>query len=423
MRRIELGLLACALTALMGCAQDLTVGPETTTRIGSTGGTATSHDGLLSLQFAQDALFVDTTISIRMIEESGTNGLAASGVYELSPSGLAFEGPVKITIDVPPLQEDLVIANFDGPVPVALPGAVYDPATGRATAELRHFSRYGLWRRWLCQDGGCPSPASSGPDGGIVPDTSPIFFNDATVPVIDVGTTPTLDGGFIPVPDGGFIPGPDGGFIPVPDGGFIPGPDGGFIPVPDGGFTPVPDSGLPLPPDAGFVVDGGLIFDSGISPPVDAGGLGYVLEVEPNDLSTTAHLIGTSGTILGAIAPAGDEDWFRVTLPTGTAYRISASTHTRLNDRSSCSGIDTLVSVYDDNQMLLSSNNDFNGTPCSRVDILAMGGQTIYLQVQEARTGQQAPYFLTVEAIATGLVSDGGVATDTGADASVPDVQ
>ena len=123
----------------------------------SEGGTVTSADGALTVEFPPGALPEDTEISIETVSDTdaATGGSPSLGnAYEVLPDDLVLERPARITMalalaetrDRVPLA-DVVMTNADGETQVA--GAqrlAVDLAEGalRVTAETRHFSTVNL---------------------------------------------------------------------------------------------------------------------------------------------------------------------------------------------------------------------------------------------------------------------------------------
>lgn len=86
-------------------------------------------------------------------------------------------------------------------------------------------------------------------------------------------------------------------------------------------------------------------------------------EQEPNNDANTANDLAAGGVVVGAVDPAMDVDFFRVTVPAGG--NIFAET----SDGMGGCPFDTILRLYAaDGTTLLGSNDDAGGTLCSRID-------------------------------------------------------
>lgn len=258
-----LTLTGLSLLVTSGCTSDaMDLRERTITAVAPSGGEARSAGGELTLSFSNGALSSAQDIVIETFR-TRTAPRLVSAVYELGPDGLAFDAPVTLSITLPSPDENEIyaIANLDGAYPDIIDASDWDPATNTVSAELPHFSSWGVVTVYVpCGGKSCgdscticdpldpscvePSPANKSCNrSGFCVDAS-----IAMCPVpMDAGTsTPTPDAGLI---DAGTI---DSG---LPDTGL---PDTGTS-------TPTPDAGTV---DAGTVDGGALdagVIDSGVT--------------------------------------------------------------------------------------------------------------------------------------------------------------
>ena len=100
--RLGLSLLCLALAACSTnkppepTAKGTSTGTKVTQTLGANGGTVSSGDGLLSLEFPMGALSADTEIGIEPITNQAPLGVGAA--YRLTPDGATFAQPVKVTM-------------------------------------------------------------------------------------------------------------------------------------------------------------------------------------------------------------------------------------------------------------------------------------------------------------------------------------
>ncbi|HEY2543485.1 MAG TPA: hypothetical protein VGH92_10595, partial [Gaiellaceae bacterium] len=114
------------------------------------GGTVTSADGNVRLDFPAGAVPADVTVAITPISASATDGLVyASSVYDFSATGAAgqaihqFAVPVLLTIAYDPTKGGAPTVYYLDPNGPAVPLATtVDGLTDTASASIQHFSDY-----------------------------------------------------------------------------------------------------------------------------------------------------------------------------------------------------------------------------------------------------------------------------------------
>ena len=121
-------------------------------------------------------------------------------------------------------------------------------------------------------------------------------------------------------------------------------------------------------------------------------------ELEPNDTATAAEtLTAITQTRSGAISPAGDEDWYAVTVPQGA--RLAAFTHEGAPDQ--CPVADTRVSLYDATGTTELATDDSDGPRyCSALyadEAGPLAAGTYLIRVRAFSASGSFGYGLTVE--------------------------
>lgn len=119
--------------------------------VSAAGGTLTSADGNVTLEFPPGAVSGDTRITIRRAPEyAGDPRVAAGAAYSFGPSGIRFDKPVRVTIRYGQLTghqaEDasfLWLHRRVGSEWVPVPGLQADTVVRSVTGELDGFSDYG----------------------------------------------------------------------------------------------------------------------------------------------------------------------------------------------------------------------------------------------------------------------------------------
>lgn len=343
------------------CTSDKATMDEVTyTRVGVTGGTATSPDGKVTLRFPDGSLASAQEISIRVLRQEKRSD-SASAIYELGPEQV-FNRPVEITIQVDRSGGDdqLVLANLDQ-TEAALLEDSYESDDGLAVhATLAHFSRYGVVRR--------PNPCASLSCGDPCGTNKRCNFNARCVP--DALPLYCQPGG----PDGG------GDWLDASHDGGIEGPDGG-------------------------------------------GARFHAPEVEPNDDAASAMNVGLGvgflRTIDATLTP-GDVDWYAFDVPQGYTANARLVTHSDPDALGICDPpLDTTLILYDAALGVLAQNDDANGR-CSEINPFTHAGAAnlqpgrYYVRVAAfAPITSPVTYYLTLVHENTGGF-DGGVSSPDG---------
>jgi hypothetical protein len=109
-----------------------------------------------------------------------------------------------------------------------------------------------------------------------------------------------------------------------------------------------------------------------------------VAEVEPNETRESAQALPAARPVAGAIGPATkagvDQDWFRVTAPTGGSDRLLRAAITGATD------LDLTLEAFDEEGVrLVRVNNAQLGGGEVLVNLTVAPGSTTYLRVREAR--------------------------------------
>lgn len=122
----------------------------TTTSIGPEGGSITSPDGLMTLNFPPNAVSQVTSIAIgtptaASTAEFNSDAFAIEGHYLMEPDGLQFAEPVEMVWTIPPGSAKpgrprLVSTVSNGVFEPAEGRVITNPSVGTVTASIRHFS-------------------------------------------------------------------------------------------------------------------------------------------------------------------------------------------------------------------------------------------------------------------------------------------
>lgn len=149
--------------------------------------------------------------------------------------------------------------------------------------------------------------------------------------------------------------------------------------------------------DGGGFDGGGGGFDGHVTGGRD-GGIGLVVESEPNDSIGQATLYGWPIAYQAAIAPVGDRDVFGIPIPMVPPINtIEVRTSTDFGDPSVCIGADTRLRFFDSSGTLLAMNDDYNGIGCSLIVATVTPGQHYYVEVTHFADAAVIPlYYLHV---------------------------
>ena len=157
-----------------------------------------------------------------------------------------------------------------------------------------------------------------------------------------------------------------------------------------------PDAGPPGEPDSGPADD-----------PADPGPLQLSGEREPNDSMADAQPAGLPYTVLAEWTPAGDDDWYSVSLERGDVLDV----RTRSDD-GGCD-FDSILLVYAESARpapaVASCSqsdpaaelciDDVDGSPCARVTFEAPEAGTYYVRAVEYGDDEHALYVIDFEVV------------------------
>lgn len=124
---------------------------------------------------------------------------------------------------------------------------------------------------------------------------------------------------------------------------------------------------------------------------------------QPGDASTQARL---DGSVDGDISPAGDTDWYRLSVQTGQRYNLAL-----VGIESEGQTLDPMLSVYDAQGNQLAFNDDANGTLNSALRFVPQTSGEVFVEARAFSSEATGAYRLGVSAEAV-------PADDAGGDAS-----
>jgi cysteine-rich repeat protein len=120
-------------------------------------------------------------------------------------------------------------------------------------------------------------------------------------------------------------------------------------------------------------------------------------ETEPNDAVGQAMALGSLRLVNAAIGPAGEDDWYSITVPQGAS--IEAATHQGGPDQCP-SPIDTLVAVFDSTGTNQIASDDLDGPGlCSLVyrnEVRNLNAGTYTIRVRAFSASATFSYVLSV---------------------------
>ncbi|MDB4994151.1 MAG: Multiple EGF-like-domain protein 3 precursor, partial [Myxococcaceae bacterium] len=122
-------------------------------------------------------------------------------------------------------------------------------------------------------------------------------------------------------------------------------------------------------------------------------------EIEANNAIPTANdfsALAITSTIKGTIKPAGDLDYYLVTIPAGQTAALTAATLDGYN--SSCVNLtqDSFLTVYDVNGTSLGTDDNSGPGNCASVQIIGLTGGDYFVEVKAA-AAQQFSYALSIQ--------------------------
>ncbi|MBL8547252.1 MAG: PPC domain-containing protein [Hyphomonadaceae bacterium] len=124
---------------------------------------------------------------------------------------------------------------------------------------------------------------------------------------------------------------------------------------------------------------------------------------QPGDASTQARLNGTTD---GQISPAGDTDWYRLSVETGQRYNFAL-----VGLESEGQTLDPMLSVYDAQGNQLASNDDANGSLNSALRFVPQASGEVFVEARAFSAEATGAYRL-------GVSAEPVPADDAGGDAS-----
>ncbi|MEP7121610.1 MAG: DUF4215 domain-containing protein [Byssovorax sp.] len=122
-------------------------------------------------------------------------------------------------------------------------------------------------------------------------------------------------------------------------------------------------------------------------------------EIEANNAILTANdfsALAITSTVKGTIKPAGDLDYYLVTIPGGQTAVLTAATLDGYN--SSCVNLtqDSFLTIYDINGVSLGSDDNSGPGNCASVQVVGLTGGDYFIEVKAAGA-QQFSYALAVQ--------------------------
>ena len=130
--------------------------------VGASGGTVNAAQGAVALAIPAGALPAAVALTVAPAEASGGEQAVAGALYKFGPEGTQFAQPVTLALSYDP-------AKLPAGVPTAalrigyytdagwepvLEGATIDAASGKISAQIRHFSTYGVMTGNYCPRAG-----------------------------------------------------------------------------------------------------------------------------------------------------------------------------------------------------------------------------------------------------------------------------
>jgi len=126
--------------------------------VGASGGTVSAAQGAVALAIPAGALPAAVAVTVAAAEASGGEQAVAGALYKFGPEGTQFAQPVTLALSYDP-------AKLPAGVPASalrigyltdagwepmLEGATIDATTGKISAQIRHFSTYGVMTGNYC---------------------------------------------------------------------------------------------------------------------------------------------------------------------------------------------------------------------------------------------------------------------------------
>ena len=133
-------------------------------------------------------------------------------------------------------------------------------------------------------------------------------------------------------------------------------------------------------------------------------------ETELNNDQPTADPVDghfMSDVVKGNVFPAGDADFFLLTLPAGNEYDVTVQTIDGYTGRTCASGtLDSEVDVFDTAAVNLAHNDNDGSNKCARVRLVVPGGASYYLKIKSHNT---TTFDYTLKVLADAIVCGDGI--------------
>jgi cysteine-rich repeat protein len=123
-------------------------------------------------------------------------------------------------------------------------------------------------------------------------------------------------------------------------------------------------------------------------------------EIEANNSIPTANdfnALAISTTVKGTIKPAGDLDYYLVTIPAGQTVVLNAATLDGFN--SSCVNLtqDSVLTVYDVNGVSLGTDDNSGPGNCAQLQVVSLAAGDYFVEVKAGAGTPQFSYALTLQ--------------------------
>jgi cysteine-rich repeat protein len=130
----------------------------------------------------------------------------------------------------------------------------------------------------------------------------------------------------------------------------------------------------------------------------------YLTEVEPNQPQSSAQPLGAAPGVVGAISPAGDQDYFAFDVPVnGTSATILVS-----DGLGGCpAGLDTKLYAFDAASTQIGYDDDSGAGNCSMITLSNLGAGTYAFRVEEYGNDGVAPFYVVTVDLTAPFCGDG----------------
>ncbi|HRE44173.1 MAG TPA: pre-peptidase C-terminal domain-containing protein [Terricaulis sp.] len=113
---------------------------------------------------------------------------------------------------------------------------------------------------------------------------------------------------------------------------------------------------------------------------------------DPTEDASTQAEISVGQSLESAIEPAGDADWYRLSVEQGQRYTVT------LNATPEDNGLDPLLTVYDAQSQIIAQNDDADGTLNSRLSFVPGASGVVFVEAAAFGDGSAGGYTLSVAA-------------------------